>query len=68
MGEDKGADAIAGRGLGGVGHRRVVVEDVDEAGQADLLDQIATHDGVHQHVGSGTQLVESRSTAPCRRR
>ena len=68
VGEDQGADAVAGRGLRRVLDRRVVVEDVGQPGQADRLDQVGSHDGVHEHVRARAELVEARGTGRCRRR
>ena len=59
VGEDEGPHPVACRGACRVLDRRVVVEHVEQPGQADRLDQIGPHHRVHEHVRSGTQLVQS---------
>ena len=51
-------DAVARRGLGRILDRRVVVEDVDEPGEADRPDQIGSCHRVHQHVRSRAEFVQ----------
>ena len=58
MGEDEGAHPVARRGLRGVGDAGVVVEHVHQAGEPELLDEVASDDGVDEHVGTLAQLVE----------
>lgn len=58
MREHERADTGAGRGLGGLGDRRVVVEDVLEPREWDLSHQIVADDGLHVGVGAGAEGVD----------
>src|ERR1019366_7057230 len=59
MGEYERPDTISSRGLCGVWYRRVVVEHIGESGQPNLLDEIPPDNGVHKHIGVGTQFVKT---------
>ena len=58
VGQDQRAHPGPLGGAGGVGHRRVVVEDVEQPGHGQRLDLVAADDGMDQDVGAGAQPVE----------
>ena len=58
VGEDQSLDVVLRSGLGGLRYRGVVIEDVEQARNRDVLNNVIANNCLHVEVGIFTETVE----------